>query len=109
MRLAQVIDLKRFKDLVKDHAVQVVYQCPAQLARHHPAHGRLIACAPGQGEFTPVHAQTHRVHFTGNAAMPVDHGTKDVKGQHFDGVWRGDGIGDGAGKKGHFKISRVMS
>jgi hypothetical protein len=55
LSLGQVSKAELPKNLLKDEAVQVIYQRPAQFARHDTAHRRLVASTPGQCKLFAVH------------------------------------------------------
>ncbi|MNV37695.1 hypothetical protein D3C71_1292240 [compost metagenome] len=82
----QLCQAKARQDLVEDASVQVVDQRPALLAPHHPRHGGLVAGAPRQRKRIAIHGGVQRLHLAHDAAVPVDHGAKDVERQHLHGA-----------------------
>src|SRR3989344_5229261 len=82
----QLCQAKARQDLVEDASVQVVDQCPALLAPHHTRHGGLVAGAPRQRKRIAIHGGVQRLHLAHDAAVPVDHGAKDVERQHLHGA-----------------------
>ena len=79
LRLLQAAHGEGLEQVVQDHAVQGVDLGPAQLARHHPAHGRLVAGAPGQRKGVAVDPGVQRINLARHAAVPVDHSPKHIK------------------------------
>ena len=83
LRFAQVVEAEVLEDAVQDQAVQFIQARPAQFARAHTLHGRLVAGTPGQRKCTTVHRRAQGLHFARNAAVPIHHGAKDIEGQYL--------------------------
>ena len=83
LRFAQIGQAEVLEDAVEDQAVQFVQPRPAQFARAHTLHRRLVAGTPGQREGAAVHLRAQGLNFSRNAAVPVHHRAEDVEGQHL--------------------------
>src|SRR5690606_16600432 len=81
-------------DLVEDHAVQLVYPLPAELAGADLLHRRRISRAPGQRELVRLHVEPDALHVANDGPVPVHHGAEHIEGENsyhagsIGGGWR---------------------
>ena len=91
-RLVQILQSKAREQGLQNLAMQVVDARPALRAGTHALHRGLIARTPRQCKRIAIDVGIQRLHLAHDAAVPIDDGAKNIKGQHLGaGLCRGSG------------------
>ena len=103
LRLGHSPQSEFLNQVVKNHAMQVVYLRPGQLSAAHLVHGWPVPAAPTVGEATPVDvialARSQQLPFPDDGGTPVNHGAEHVEDKGADTVGHGSLGRSPAGKQ----------